>query len=134
MPQFCIISNCFRLPLLILLPSRSPSSSPLVSWSPPPPGFLTLNFDRACKGNLGSTSFGGIFCDNYNQPMFLFADSIRRSSNNEIEFEALKTDLVIAPSQGFSRLIVEGDSQMIISRVKKLINRASLKKCHNQRF
>lgn len=43
-------------------------------------------------------------------------------------FIALETLLVITTSQGLSRLIVESDSKLVISKVNKLINETSLEK------
>jgi hypothetical protein len=37
-------------------------SSPLI-WSPPPAGFIKLNFNGASKGNPGLERLGGVFRD-----------------------------------------------------------------------
>lgn len=52
-------------------------------------------------------------------------------SNNAAELRALETGLRIAIRQGFSKLIVEGDSQLIIQMLKNLQYSSSPAKISN---
>jgi hypothetical protein len=43
------------------------------NWTPPPLGFLKLNFDRAAKGNPGVAGTGGVIRDSGGNIIWLYA-------------------------------------------------------------
>ena len=65
------------------------------SWTPPLPGILKLNFDRAMKGNPRVAGEGGVIRDSGGNIIHLYAGSIGNSKNNATEFRALELDLEI---------------------------------------
>ena len=80
-----------------------------------------LNFDGASKGNPGKAGYGGVFRDHYGIPQLIFLGSKGWDSNNSAEFEGLWQGLTLAQDKSFFPLIIEGDSQIIINMVTKLM-------------
>jgi hypothetical protein len=87
----------------ISIPS-SPSLSAPSSWSPPPLSFIKLNFDGPSKGNLSIDGFGGVFR----------SDNERILSNNPTKLIALEEGLKMDLKKHFTKLVVDGNSQLII--------------------
>jgi hypothetical protein len=56
------------------------------NWTPPPSGFLKLNFDGVEKGNLGWAGVGGVIRDNGGNIIRLYVRSLGNSTNNAAEF------------------------------------------------
>lgn len=54
----------------------------LVTWQPPQQGWLTLNFDRASKGNLGKSEIGIIIQNEEGQMVKEIVGPIGITSNN----------------------------------------------------
>eukprot|EP00253_Pinus_taeda_P024057 PITA_24057 len=89
-------------------------------WSPPPPNSFMLNFDGASKGNPGETGYGGAVRNPQGQVLKVFFGSIGWNTNNVAKLEGLWKGLNIAQKEGFSPLIVEGDSQILINMAIKI--------------
>ena len=100
--------------------SPSPSHLP-TKWIPPPVNMIKLNFNGASKGNPGNSGFGGIFKDHQGAPLLSFFGSEGWDTNNSTELEGLWQGLIIAQHKGFFPLIIEGDSQIIINMVSKIM-------------
>jgi ribonuclease HI len=98
-------------------PSRSPSF-----WSPPPEDFIKLNFDGASKGNPGAAGYGVVFRNHYGHILLISAGSLGHSTNNAAELWGLIKGLHLAFKNGFTKLIVEGDSQIIINLLRRILN------------
>jgi ribonuclease HI len=92
------------------------------NWTPPPAGFLKLNFDGAAKGNPGMTGMGGVIRDSGGNIIRLYAGSMGNSTNNAAEFGALELGLEILSRERMTNTIVEGDSTLVINTVKRLQN------------
>jgi len=71
---------------------------------------------------------GGVFRNSHGEILHIFSESIGINSNNVAELQALLSGLVIAKKHGWSALVLEGDSLIIINTIKKLINDTSLGK------
>ena len=82
--------------------------------------FLRLNFDGASKGNRGAASFGGLFRYLQGRVVRLYVSDSGIESNNEVEFNAIKHDLVIVIMERFHKVVVEGDSELVMDIIKKL--------------
>ena len=102
-------------------------SSPIVYFSSSM-GFLKLNFDRASKGNSGPYDFGGVFRDAQGSIIRFYVGDVGIERNNAIEIFSLSNCRQTASWQGFSRLGIEGDSQIIINMVVKIQNGSPIQK------
>ena len=91
-------------------------------WSPPPFDFLKLNFDGASKGNPGAAGYGVVFRDYLGHIKAIGARPLGHSSNNVAELWGLISGLQMASQNNYTRLIVEGDSQIIIGLLRKIIH------------
>jgi hypothetical protein len=92
------------------------------NWTPPPTGFLKLNFDGATKGNPGMTRMGGVIRDSGGNIIRLFAGSMGKSTNNVAKFGAMELSLEILSCERMTNIIMEGDSTLVINMVKRLQN------------
>eukprot|EP00253_Pinus_taeda_P003542 PITA_03542 len=95
--------------------------SPVVFISPQD-GFIKLNFNGASKGNSGPAGYGGIFRDSQGQIRWIYADKGGIMSNNEAEFSAAYQGIRIAIRNGYMKLEIEGDSNLVIETIRKLNN------------
>jgi hypothetical protein len=59
------------------------------AWSPPPPGFLKLNFDGASRDNPGPAGFGAILRDHMGKITHLIAGFMGENTNNVAELSSL---------------------------------------------
>jgi len=91
-------------------------------WSPPPEGYIKLNFDGASKGNLGDAGYRTVFRDHRGHIVIISAGSLGHSTNNNAELWGLLNGLRIARANGLTKLIVEGDSQLIINILSRMLN------------
>jgi ribonuclease HI len=103
------------------LPSPPTFRSPSY-WSPPPEGYIKLNFDGASKGNPGAAGYGIVFRDHRGHILIISAGSLGHSTNNNAELWGLLKGLNLARKNGFTKLIVEGDSQIIINILRRMLN------------
>jgi ribonuclease HI len=90
------------------------------TWAPPPTIFFKLNFYGTSKCNPDPTGLGGSFNNDNGQLLWLFVDFIGIRNNNVTKIQALEKGLNITIQEGFEKLVVEGDSQIIIQMPKKL--------------
>jgi len=92
-----------------------------IKWIPPPINMIQLNFDGASKGNPRSSGFRGVFKDHLGTPLLPFLGLKGWDTNNSAELEGLWQGLTLAHDRGFFPLIIEGDSQIIINMVIKIM-------------
>lgn len=100
-------------------------------WLPPPMHMYQLKFDGASKGNPSNSGFGGIFRDYKGAPLLSFLGSKGWDTNNLVELEGLWQGLILAQGKGFFSLIREGDSQIIINMVSKILQGTPSSKVSN---
>jgi ribonuclease HI len=96
-------------------------SSPSL-WSPPPKDFLKLNFDGASKGNPGDAGYGVVFRNHLGHIIAIGAGPLGHSTNNAAELWALINGLQMASQNNYTKLIVEGDSQVIIGLLRRILH------------
>lgn len=108
-----------QLPNILSIISSKQKDIPAI-WSPPPINTFILNFDGASKGNPRSTGYGGVVRNHEGQVRKVFFGSMGWNTNNVAELEGLWKGLNIAQKDGFSPLIVEGDSQILINMAIKI--------------
>jgi ribonuclease HI len=80
-----------------------------------------LFFDGASRNNLGVIGVGGIICDLGGNPLVQFSWGLGNVTNNSAEAYALWQGIRLAKAYGFRKIIILGDS-MIMIRV--LINQS----------
>ncbi len=78
-----------------------------------------LNFDRASRGNLGYARIGCIITNELDEWIAKRAKSIEPMTNNMAELEALQEGLQISLNLGLSKIIIEGDSQIVLNKIRK---------------
>jgi len=98
------------------------------TWSPPSLPFIKLNFDGASKGNPGTAGYGAVFRDHLGHILLIAAGYLGHSKNNTTELWGLIRGLQLASEHGFNNLVVEGDSQIIINMLWRILNGANLEK------
>lgn len=88
-------------------------------WSPPPLGWAKLNFDGAARGNPGIAGIGCIINNDSGHWLAKKAMAIRPTSNNMAELEALEAGLLLCLEVGITKVVIEGDSQIILNAIRK---------------
>ena len=84
-------------------------------------GFVKLNFDGASKGNPILIGFGMVFRDDQGNIILILASSLGHDTNNVAELLALIQGLSTSNRMGFTKLIVEVDSQFILDLFSELL-------------
>jgi hypothetical protein len=102
-------------------PSNPWKSIP-TTWSPPPIGFIKVNFDRACKGNPGPAGFGATLRNSDGQILCLVAGFIGENTNNVVELMGLLRGTQETIDNHLHNIILEGDSQIIIWLITKILH------------
>jgi ribonuclease HI len=83
---------------------------------------MKLNFDRASKGNPDPTCFGVVFKDNTGHIFNILVGNLGHDTNNSAELWDLIKGLQAASQFGYQKLIIEGDSRVILALFTKLLN------------
>jgi ribonuclease HI len=83
---------------------------------------VKLNFDGASKGNLGPVGYGVVFRDDNGIILHILVGSLGNDTNNVVELWDLIKGIHTTTSLGFHKLIVEGDSYVVLSLLTCLIN------------
>ena len=76
-----------------------------------------MYFDGSLK--LGGTSTGGLFISLDGKQLKYVLQIIWPATNNDAEYEALLHSLQVAVSLGVKRLLIYGDSLVVINQVNK---------------
>ncbi|XP_057846725.2 uncharacterized protein LOC131056352 [Cryptomeria japonica] len=85
-------------------------------WSTPPPSWLKLNFDGVAHS--GVAKGGGIIRDSLGNLILAYARNFDSVSSNMVEALALFWVFKLALDINTKRLIIEGDSKLIIEAAK----------------
>lgn len=88
-----------------------------VDWEKQPIGFYKLNVDGSARGE--ATSGGGIIRDHNGELVAAFSSFYGPGTSNSAEFNALYDGLRICQQLEIDRVIVESDSTVVISAIKK---------------
>eukprot|EP00253_Pinus_taeda_P011877 PITA_11877 len=95
-------------------------NSEATQWNCPPEGSLKLNFDGTSRGNPVTAGIGGVIRNQGGKIIHIYCRELGESTNNEMEFATLKHRLRILRNLQSSKVIVEGDSSLVISVAKKI--------------
>lgn len=85
-------------------------------WLTPSPSWFKLNFD--CIAHSGVVTEGGIIRDNLGNLVLAYAGNFGLASSNMDEALALFWGLKLALTVDSKRLVIEGDSKLIIEATK----------------
>ncbi|GLJ38905.1 hypothetical protein SUGI_0793080 [Cryptomeria japonica] len=90
-----------------------------IGWMAPSKDWLKLNFHGASKGNPGDAGFGVVIRNNASKIVHGVYGGLGMATNNEAEIRALEVGLNLCIQNGISKVLIEGDSQIIISGIIK---------------
>lgn len=77
-----------------------------------------INFDGASKGNPGAAGWGFVIRDTPDGPIIhRGCGEMGKATNNEAEYEGCIRALEKAKSEGYTEVLVRGDSALIIGQV-----------------
>ena len=93
-----------------------------VAWEPPSEGFVKLNVDGGCTGELGSITAGGVLRDH--SKIWLGGFVLNKGTGSALEAEVwgLFEGLKLAWMKGFRNLVVETDSKTVCQLMDKSTN------------
>src|SRR5262245_37608756 len=78
---------------------------------------LTLEFDGGSRGNPGPAGIGVVIRAADGTPLVTLGRFIGRATNNVAEYKALITALEEAKKLGAKKIIIRGDSELIIKQM-----------------
>src|SRR6476661_7789789 len=79
---------------------------------------LSIEFDGGSRGNPGPAAIGVVVRAQDNTPLITLGRCIGRATNNVAEYRALITGLQKAKELGAKRVLVRGDSELIIRQMR----------------
>src|SRR4051812_23171442 len=79
---------------------------------------LTLEFDGGSRGNPGPAGTGSVVRAADGTPLVTLGRFIGRATNNVAEYKALITALEKAKELGARRVVIRGDSELIIKQMR----------------
>src|SRR5688572_9225775 len=78
---------------------------------------LTLEFDGGSRGNPGPAGIGIVIRAQDGTPLVTLGKYIGRATNNVAEYKALITALQEAKKLGAKKIVIRGDSELIIRQM-----------------
>ncbi|XP_058076430.1 uncharacterized protein LOC131225018 [Magnolia sinica] len=93
---------------------KEPSPQSVVSWQKPPNGWVKVNVDGSSRGNPGLSGGGGVCRNDKGDFLFGFAFGYGVMSNIGAEIRAAHDGLLLCIEKGFSKVVVESDSELVI--------------------
>ncbi|XP_059073731.1 uncharacterized protein LOC131874396 [Cryptomeria japonica] len=88
-------------------------------WETPKRGWYKLNFDGAAKGNPGWAGYGSILRNEDGIILGSIGGNMGVATNNEVETLAMVRGIKFCVDQGYSKVEIEGESQIVINAVIK---------------
>jgi ribonuclease HI len=79
---------------------------------------ITVEFDGGSRGNPGPAGIGVVLRAKDGTPLITLGRFIGRATNNVAEYQALITGLQKAKELGAQKLLIRGDSELIIKQMK----------------
>jgi len=95
---------------------------------------LTLEFDGGSRGNPGPAGIGVVIRAEDGTPVYTLGRCIGRATNNVAEYRALITALEQAVDLGAKRVLVRGDSELVIKQMLGVyrVKHPDMKVLHDQ--
>ena len=103
----------------MVYPKRDNIARKKCKWVTPPIGWKKLNFDGASKENPRKVGLGCIVRSENGDWILKWAKPLGNVTNNIAELEALKEGLKLRIKKNVKKLIIEGDSQIILNAIRK---------------
>jgi len=91
-------------------------------WTPPPIDFIKINFNGASKGNPGPAGYGATLINSNGEILCLVAGFLGETTNNVAELTGLLWGLQVETDRYYHKLILEGDSQIVIKLITKILH------------
>src|SRR5438045_5960697 len=85
---------------------------------PPTDELFVLEFDGGSRGNPGPAGIGVVLRAADNTPLITLGRFIGRATNNVAEYRALVAALEEAQKLGARRIMVRGDSELVIKQMR----------------
>ncbi|MDQ3440713.1 MAG: ribonuclease HI family protein, partial [Planctomycetota bacterium] len=79
---------------------------------------LTLQFDGGSRGNPGPAGIGIVVSSSDGVPLVTLGRFIGKATNNVAEYRALITAMQEAFNLGAKKIIIRGDSELVIKQMK----------------
>lgn len=89
-------------------------------WHPPDPGFAKINFDGSVARKNSEAGF--VVRDENSCPLVVGARSLGICTITVAESFALRDALRFAQQKGFTKILVKGDSKLIIDAIEESCN------------
>ena len=87
-----------------------------MNWSPPLPGLCKVNVDVATFKDIRSTGIGIVIRDSLGQVAAVLCKKLEASLDPlEAESKAFEVGILFALSHGFTDVVFEGDSQVLVN-------------------
>nr|POE58151.1 putative ribonuclease h protein [Quercus suber] len=100
--------------------AKFPRTARAVQWKPPHPDTVKVNFDDAIFSTHSSASLGMIIRDPASLVLAALSQKIPLPTSMEtVEVIATRRALLFARELGFERVLVEGDSEVVINAIKE---------------
>ncbi|XP_073051225.1 uncharacterized protein [Primulina eburnea] len=91
----------------------------MVRWTPPPPGWKSLNVDGSCNHKSHKAGGGGILRDELGDWISGFTHNIGWCSVEEAELWAVRKGLELAWNSGYKKIVLGLDSAKVLQWLKK---------------
>ncbi|XP_030964662.1 uncharacterized protein LOC115985912 [Quercus lobata] len=100
--------------------AKIPRTARAVRWKPPPPSLVKVNFNDAIFSTHSSAGLGVIIRDQAGLVLAALSQSIPLPTLVEtVEVMAARKALLFAKELGFEKVVVEGDSEVVIKAIKE---------------
>lgn len=99
-----------------LVPMRKASN---VCWIPPPHDFVKLNFDGSSLGNPGPSGIGGVIRDEQGNLLAMYSGPVGVGDSLRAEILAALEGVQRIKDMHINKLIIEGDSEVVVNWLKK---------------
>jgi hypothetical protein len=121
--EHCILQN-WQLSLINKLVIKAPKAKTSVQSLGPLllTGFIKINFDGASKGNPGPAGYGAVLRNSRGEILVLAVGYLGETTNNAVELIGLLQGLRVAIAQHSHKIILEGDSQIVIQLITKILH------------
>lgn len=103
----------------LIYKNRSQGVGDKCKWEPAPNGWAKINFDGASRGNPGKSGIGCIIKKDTGKWIVKRASYIKNMMNNLVELRALQEGFRLSIKLGIKRIIIEGDSQIVLNALRK---------------